>query len=929
MGRRHTFPDYAARHPGYLADFAGLGELRGYNLPMRTAHTRSVDEIITELDGSRDGLSRSDAAQRLTQYGPNTLPTEKPPGIGRLFINQFLSPLIYVLLAAAVVSALTQEWSDAGFIFAVLLINAVIGTYQEYSAARSAAALSGLVSSRARVLREGEAYDIDASEVVPGDIVLLESGSKMPSDLRLITAQELEIDEALLTGESLPVRKNPEAQLDPDTPLAERSNMAFSGTLVIRGRASGLTVHTGCDTEIGNLATAVQSAESADPPLLLRMRRFTLWVAILVGIAIVLMAFAALAQGMGWQAVFMLAVALAVSAIPEGLPVALTVTLTIGQMRMARRQVIVKRLVAVEALGSCTFIASDKTGTLTVNELTARHVLLPDGNDWQVSGAGTRPEGKLSDTSGQPPGPSSQKHLQALARAAVLANEGFLGHRDGSWVHNGDAVDVALLVLGHKLGLVQPELVTHAPPLGEIPFEPENRYSASLNRIDGREIASVKGAPERLLTLCDNMLTAGGIRPINRERITQQAEALAEQGHRLIAIASGEVTRHPDEEFASGHLRSLTLLGLVGMDDPPREGAREALAACRRAGICVAMITGDHPTTAFHIARDLGLAKNESQVTTGPELAQAQQQGETALDALVTRSRVFARTEPHQKLDIVQSLQRLGHFTAMTGDGANDAPAIRAAHVGVAMGKGGTDVARETADLIIADDHFASIVAGVEEGRIAYANVRKVIFLLISTGAAEILLFTLALLSGLPLPLLAVQLLWLNLVTNGIQDIALAFEPGEGDELKRPPRSPSEPIFNRLMVERVLVSALVMGGIGFTAYQWFIGQGWSLDEARNGTLLLMVLFENVQVFNSRSETQSALRHNPLRNRLLLFGTLAAQAIHIGAMYVPWLANILHIAPVSLQQWTELLVMALVLLVVMELHKWWRTPKLVS
>ena len=900
---------------------------------MRTAHTQSIDEVIAELGSSRDGLSRDEAAHRLAQFGPNTLPTEKPPGIGALFISQFLNPLIYVLLAAAAVSALTGEWSDAGFIFAVLLINAIIGTYQEYSAARSASALSGLVSTRARVLREdeghSEAYEIDASEVVPGDIVLLESGSKVPSDLRLITTQELEIDEALLTGESLPVRKNPEAQLDPDTPLAERANMAFSGTLVIRGRASGITVHTGRDTEIGDLASAMQSAKAADPPLLQRMRRFTLWVAALVGIAIVLMAFAALAQGMGWQAVFLLAVALAVSAIPEGLPVALTVTLTIGQMRMAKRQVIVKRLVSVEALGSCTFIASDKTGTLTVNELTARHMLLADGGDWRVSGAGTLPEGEVRDAHGEPPDADSLQRLRELARAAVLANEGFLGHRDGSWVHNGDAVDVALLVLGHKLGLVQPELVTHAPPLGEIPFEPENRYSASLNRIDSREIASVKGAPERLLGLCDSMLTAEGIVPINRELVTEHAEALAEHGYRLIAIASGEIQRRPDEEFASGHLHGLTLLGLVGMDDPPREGAKEALAACQHAGIRVAMITGDHPTTAFHIARDLGLAEDESEVTTGPELAQSQEQGEAALDALVARTRVFARTEPHQKLDIVQSLQRLGHFIAMTGDGANDAPAIRAAHVGVAMGKSGTDVARESADLIITDDHFASIVAGVEEGRIAYANVRKVIFLLISTGAAEIVLFMLALLAGLPLPLLAVQLLWLNLVTNGIQHIALAFEPGEGNELQRPPRAPDEAIFNRLMLERVLLSALVIGGIGFAAYQWFLSQGWTLEQARNGTLLLLVLFENVQVFNARSETRSVLRHNLLQNRLLLVSVIAAQLVHIGAMYIPWLADLLGIAPVSGEQWVELLSMALLLLLVMELHKGWRTPKLVS
>ncbi len=892
-------------------------------------HAQDIEQVLAALHSSRDGLSPDEARRRLRQYGPNRLPVKRPPGVFSFFLRQFLSPLIYILLAAALVSAALGEWSDAGFIFAVLLINAVIGTTQEYSAARSAAALSALVSRRARVLRAGEAMEIDAGEVVPGDIVLLESGAKVPCDLRLIASQGLEIDESLLTGESLPVRKDAEAQLDADTPLADRRNMAFSGTLVVRGRGSGVAVQTGAATAVGALAEAVQSAESAEPPLLQRMRRFTLWVAILVGLASVLMAAVALMQGMHWHTVFMLAVALAVSAIPEGLPVALTITLTIAQARMARRRVIVKRLVAVEALGSCTYIASDKTGTLTMNTLTARRVLLPDGSEWRVEIGEDPLSGRLRDPEGRPPADDVRDRLLALARAALLANEGSLTLRDGEWERHGDAVDVALLVLGHQLGLVQPDLLTHAEPLGEIPFEPENRFSASLNRVGDAEVAFVKGAPERVLAMCERMLGATGEVPINRESIAAQADLLAEQGYRLIALASGPVQRAPDEPFGDHHLHGLTFLGLVGMDDPPREGVREALAACREAGIRVAMVTGDHPTTALHIARDLGLANDEQEVATGPQLAEALATSEATLDALVARTRVFARTEPHQKLDIVRALERLGHFTAMTGDGANDAPAMRAAHVGVAMGKSGTDIARESADLIITDDHFASIVSGVEEGRIAYANVRKVIFLLISTGAAEIVLFMLALLTGLPLPLLAVQLLWLNLVTNGIQHIALAFEPGEGDELRRPPREPDEPIFDRLMSERVIVSALVIGGIGFAAYHWFLQQGWPLEQARNGTLLLLVLFENVQVFNARSETRSVLRHSLLRNRLLLVSVIAAQGVHIGAMYVPWLADILKIAPVPLEEWTDLLAMALLLLVVMELHKWWRTPQLAS
>jgi magnesium-transporting ATPase (P-type) len=396
---------------------------------------------------------------------------------------------------------------------------------------------------------------------------------------------------------------------------------------------------------------------------------------------------------------------------------------------------------------------------------------------------------------------------------------------------------------------------------------------------------------------------------------------LASSGYRVLAFAGGDIELGPNEQLAEAHLEGLTLIGLVGIIDPLRTEAKSAVAACRKAGIEVAMVTGDHPATAFAIAQQLEMVEDVGQLVTGPELKLTQDSG--MLDQLTNKARVFARVGPHQKLDIIQSLQRNGHFVAVSGDGANDAPALRAAEVGVAMGLSGVDVARETADLIITDDNFESIVAGVEEGRVAYANVRKVIFLLISTGAAELVLFTLALLTGLPLPLMAVQLLWLNLVTNGIQDVALAFEPGEGDELSYPPRSPREPIFNRLMVERVVISALLIGTVAFIVFQWLIARGFTLDEARNGTLLLMVLFENVHVFNCRSEVRSVFNHNPLRNPILLMGTTIAQLIHIAAMYTPWISDVLHIQPVSLQHWLELLGFALSVLVVMELHKWIR------
>jgi magnesium-transporting ATPase (P-type) len=405
---------------------------------------------------------------------------------------------------------------------------------------------------------------------------------------------------------------------------------------------------------------------------------------------------------------------------------------------------------------------------------------------------------------------------------------------------------------------------------------------------------------------------------IDRSKLEQQANELACQGYRVLAIATSDNEPPVDEEFGEQHMHGLTMLGLVGMIDPLRSESKDAVEKCHSAGIEVAMVTGDHPATALAIARELGLAQHKDQIVTGPQLRSAS--GEAEIDQMTRGAYVFARVEPSQKLDIVHSLQRNGHFVAVSGDGANDAPALRAAHVGVAMGRSGTDVARETADIIITDDNFCSIVSGVEEGRISYANVRKVIFLLISTGAAELVLFTLALFTGLPLPLLAVQLLWLNLVTNGIQDVALAFEPGEGDELRHPPRSPKESIFNRLMIERVISSALVIGIVAFMLFKTLLEWGYSVEEARNSTLLLMVLFENVHVFNCRSETLSIFRHNPLRNRILLFGTMVAQLVHIGAMYTPWLNEVLGIEPVSIEHWLDLLLLALTVTAVMEIHK---------
>ena len=888
-------------------------------------YASNLTQILNNLETSKHGLSQAEAKKRLEQFGENAMPQPKLPGVIVVFLRQFASPLIYVLVVAALFSIAIQEWSDAIFIAAVLLVNAIIGTIQEYSAQKAASALKQLVTTKCHVVRDQDTYEIDAQELVPGDIVMLESGNSVPADLRLISCHDLEIDESLLTGESLAVEKDADAELTEDSSLGDRINMAFAGTLINRGRGMGVVVGTGLNTALGEIASAVLNKPSPKAPLMIRMESFTNKVAILVASAAMLMAAMAFYRGMELGEIFMLAVALAVSAIPEGLPVALTVALAISMHRMAKRNVIVRKLVAVEALGSCTYVATDKTGTLTVNQMTAERVVVPGESDWQISGDSLKPIGEFT-RQGQPLDKNELALLKEICTTAVLANEGFLSHRNGSWMHHGDAVDVALLVMAHKMNIVRSEMLISHKELATIPFESKLQLSASLNSVDDQQQVYVKGALERLIPLCSQMATTAGPKPIDGELLERQGNELASSGFRVIALAKGPLACEPDD-LNKDQLSGLTLVGLVGMIDPLREEAKVAIEACLSAGVNVAMVTGDHPVTALAIAKELHLAESEAQIVTGPQLKKAETEAE--IDQLTRDARVFARVEPEQKLHIVQSLQRSGHYVAVSGDGANDAPALKAAHVGVAMGDKGTDVARETADLVITDDNFASTVAGVEEGRVAYANVRKVIFLLISTGAAELVMFSLALLTNVPIPLLAVQLLWLNLVTNGIQDVALAFEPGEGNELKSPPRKPSESIFNRIMIERVIISALTMGCVAFTLFYSLLNMGMTVEAARNSTLLLMVLFENVHVFNCRSETQSVLRHSVFLNPLLLFGTLAAQLIHILAMYLPWLRDVLQIQPVSLEHWGNLLLIAISVLVVMECHKafrFWRPIK---
>lgn len=877
------------------------------------------ERVLAGMASGADGLTGSEAETRLARDGRNEIPRPPGPTVLAVFVRQFLSPLIYVLLVAAGLSAWLEEWADAVFIAAVLLLNAVIGAVQETRAGRSAQALQTLLTARVEVIRDGDLSEVDAAEIVVGDVVLLSSGNRVPADLRLLETQNLQIDESSLTGESLPVDKDAHRHLGGGTLLADRVTMAYAGTMTVRGRGRGVVTATGAETALGGLAGQLHEPAQAEPPLLVRMRRFTGVIGISVGLAALVMGGLELMRGTVWHEVLLIAVALAVSAIPEGLPVAITVALAVAGNRMARRKVIVRHLVAIETLGSCTVVASDKTGTLTVNQLTVVDLALPGSPIWRVTGVDADPVGTVMVEGCDPD--EGLAAAERLARAGVLCNEGALAREEDSWAGHGDAVDVALLVLGHKLGITRPHALAARPVLSVIPFEPEHRYAASAHQVEpGRVEVVVKGALEQVLGMCATAREVGGVAPLDAASVQSQARRLAASGRRVLALASGPVPVADPSELGHDDLHGLTLLGLVGMSDPLRPDAITAVSRCARAGVGVVMMTGDHPDTALSIARELGLAETAAQVVSGTELRAAVDQGPGAVDQLTARAKVFARIEPIQKLSIVESLTRRGEVVAVTGDGANDAPALHHAHVGVAMGRSGTDVAREAADVVVTDDSFEAVAAGVNEGRVAYANIRKVVALLIATGAGELVLVLGALAWGLPLPLIAVQLLWLNLVTNGIQDVALAFEPAEGDEMARPPRAPGEPIFNRLMVERVLLSAAVIGGITLLAYHWMIGQGWSPEAARNSAVLLMVLFENVQVFNTRSELRSVFALDPRRNPLLLGGTILAQLVHVVAMQLPATQHVLGLAPIGIGHWLVLFALALTLLVAVEAHK---------
>lgn len=881
-------------------------------------HAQSSDEVMKSLQVSPDGLSGDEAIGRLEKFGPNRLPEARKAGPLKRFLGQFHNVLIYVLIAAAVVTAWLGHWIDSAVIAAVVIINALIGFIQEGKAEEALASIRNLLSLDAQVLRNGEKERIPAEDLVPGDLVFLTSGDKVPADLRIFENRSLRIEEAALTGESVGVEKDTEP-VDREAPLGDRFNLAFSGTVVTYGQAKGVVVATGANTELGKINQMMADAPTLTTPLIRQITRFGhLLTGAIVLLGLVTFLFGYFVRGFPFEEIFLAVVGLAVAAIPEGLPAILTITLAIGVQAMARRKAIIRRLPAVETLGSVSVICSDKTGTLTRGEMTVTHLVTED-QVVEISGIGYRPEGSLTaDMENIDPG--KQPLLDEIFRAGLLCNDSRLRQKDDLWKVEGDPTEGALLAVAGKAGLSRTETEKGFPRIDSIPFESHHKYMATLHETgDGERIAYLKGAPERILERCQWQLGADGEtkRELNEERWKKAMDYLAGKGERLLAVAVKKMPAGTEKITHEEVAGEAVLLGLFGLIDPPREEAVVAVRTCRKAGIRVKMITGDHALTASAIGEQIGLASG-SEVVTGEELEKL---SDEELIPLVDRVDVFARTSPEHKLRLVRALQANGRVVAMTGDGVNDAPALKTANVGVAMGLKGTEAAKEASEMVLVDDNFASIASAVEEGRQVYDNIKKSILFILPTNGAQSLIIVAAILAGLTLPLTPVQILWVNMITAVTLALALVFEPAEDNLMKRPPRDPSESILPLFFLWRIgFVSVLIMVG-ALAVFLWKLNQELPVEQARTAALNTLIFGQIFYLLNSRFMRASAFRRDLLTGNLYVFYAIA---LIIGAQiiftYVPFMQTLFGTAPMSLVAWVPVLLIGLGVFLAVELEK---------
>lgn len=870
-----------------------------------TWHALSELEVLKILGTRKDGLTKEEAAARLKQYGPNEIVQFKKNVTLNILLSQFKSFLILVLVAATVISFALGEILDGIVIFIVVVVNTLLGFFQEYGAEKAVESLKELTSTFATVIREGKKLDVPAKEVVLGDIIYLEEGKRVPADMRIVDEINLSIDESSLTGESVPVSKKV-GTLKKEVEVADIVNMAFMGTYVTGGVAIGVVVGTNMNTEIGKIAKIVEETHTHATPLQIRLEQLGKY----LGVTILLIAAAIFFLGVYTEHVdiltmFLVALALSVSAIPEGLPVAVTFSLSLGVKRMASKNAIVKKLLAVETLGTVSVICSDKTGTLTKNELTVEQVYAGN-NMFYVSGRGYDPAGYFL-MNGKKVDPQKNKVLMLMLKSGVLCNDSSLEKTDNGWNVIGDPTEGALIVLAKKAGFGRSELKDKCCSVTQVPFTSERKMMSVVYEESKKLFVYSKGAPEHILKRCKFILTNNGLKRLTKpdiEKLTSIHRRMAAKPLRVLAVAYKKMPRKSRDhnEIES----NLIFLGMVGMEDPIRDGVREALNKAKEAGVKTVMITGDHELTAIAIAKQLGLLSRGEFALTGLELESMSQ---SELENVVEKTSVYARVSPEHKVRILQALQKKGHVVAMTGDGVNDAPAIKKADVGISMGIKGTDVAKEASDLVLTDDHYATIVSAIEEGRGIYANIRKFVRQMLSVNIIEIFLIMFTFMLGMPLPLLPLQLLWINLVTDSFLSISLAVDPVEDHVMKVPPRKKTESIFAGGMAPFMAVTAAIGSVASILIFWW--GLQFGITEARAIVLTFCVMYETIILFNCRSENKPFFKINPLSNIYLFLSVIAVIILQVAVLYVPFMQIFFSTVPIGLTAWTLAIILCFV------------------
>ena len=862
-------------------------------------YNMNIEEVFQKLQTYEEGLTQKEASKRIEKYGYNELKEKEKIHISTIIIQELKDPIVLLLGIMIVASIIIGEVIDAIVILLIVLTDLIIGTVQEYKSTKTIEALKNYVPEKVKVIRDGKEIEVESKYITLGDIVCLSSGDKIPADIRIIESHNFTVDESILTGESISVVKDNKKCRGANLPITQQKNMVFSGTGVITGRAIGIVSKISSQTEIGKIADSIHEVKEEKSPLTIRIEKFSRDISKILIVFSIILGIVLYIKGISFTEIFVSIIALSVSAMPEGLPLALTMALTIASNKMMKHKVLTKRLSSVEALGSCSVIASDKTGTLTVNEQTAKKIVLPNNLEYIITGSGYNIEGSITG--------EKIEYAKEIALLGTINNEAIFTKEDCI----GDSIDLAFLVLGKKCKINDNNINI----IESIPYESEKQYSAVFYEKNGQTYCTVKGSLEKVSKFCNKI---NFLKSNNFQKIEEQNELLSKDGYRVISLANGKVEKK--ENYTEKDIPPLTFMGLVGFIDSIRKDAKEAIQKCKRAGIKVLMITGDHPLTAFKIAKDLKLTSSYDDVATDKDITDMLNKDEKVFDKYIQSKKVFSRVTPLQKLKIIESLKRQGEFVAVAGDGVNDAPAIKAANIGIAMG-GGTDLAKETANMIVLDDRLHSIVNGVLEGRVAYANIRKIAYFLLSCGLAEVLFFVLSVLCNMPMPLVAIQLLWLNVVTDGIQDIALSFEKKEKDIMQEPPRSPKEGFFDKVLINEIVLSGIIIGTFVFGLWVYLIKiKNIDIPTARGYVMALMIILQNMHAFNCRSEKKSTLDISLKSNPIFGIGILFSIVLGLIVLKIPIITSIFKTKPIPTVDLSILLLFGVFMILIMEIYK---------